>query len=197
MGADDLTFNPKYAYKGPMPDLSKGILMDEYTPIDYTLRKIVKGRQPKPSWADAWEHSTRGRKATDPIDAQATPEERLAVFQQVRDAGDLPYSAGFALVAAQIEHLTDCYLADKIEEEDNCILKSLGEYGHLYQCRNWNDALSVQEKKPKKWRRVFLRLLSKNGEKDIAKIFTDDPKLFKTLREEGRHFFSCDISFDK
>jgi len=56
------------------------------------------------------------------------------------------------------------------------ILKSLGEYEHLYESRNWNDALAVREKKPKKWWRIFLRLLSKHGEKDVAKVFTDDPK---------------------
>jgi hypothetical protein len=77
-------------HTGELADLENVIILDRYGTVDEALRKVVNQAPTRPSWADAWLRSTRGRRLGDPLDAQASPEERLAVFQQIKASGDLP-----------------------------------------------------------------------------------------------------------
>ncbi len=172
-----------------LPDLDKAIIMDRYEPIDVDLRKVVNAAKTRPSWADAWQHSTRDRRLTDPVDAQASPEERLAVFQMIKASGDLPEAAGFYLVADQADFLTDCDLADKKAEDDRRIEESLGEYAQLYESRAWEEACALCKKKPAEWDRLYLGLLLKRGEEEMAKLYILDRERFWELFKEGDRFF--------
>src|SRR5262245_26593044 len=88
-----------HVYDGPLPDLSQCKLYDRCTLRDDKLAEVVAASPTPPAWRDAWLYSTRGRGFTDPPDAQASPEERLAVWQAVRASGAIPEDAGFFLVA--------------------------------------------------------------------------------------------------
>ena len=56
----------------------------------------VEASPTMPAWHDAWEE----------LGPESTEEERLAVYQAVRDSGFLPAVAGFYLVSWQIDAMT-------------------------------------------------------------------------------------------
>jgi hypothetical protein len=176
-------------YQGELPDLENVIIMDRYGPIDEGLRQSVNQPATRPSWADAWEHSTRGRRLKDPLDAQASPEERLAVFQQIKASGDLPQAAGFYLVADQADFLIDCNLADRKAEDDRRIEASLGEDAPLYEGQPWEEACALHKKQPAEWDRLYLGLLLKSGEVEMARLYVRDRKQFRALLRKGERFF--------
>jgi hypothetical protein len=173
-----------------MPDLEDFMLMDRYWAIDEYLRAFVNQAPTRPSWADAWQHSTRGRHPTDPLGAQASPEERLAVFQQIKASGDLPAAAGCYLVADQAEFLLICNLADQREADDRRIKTSLGEYASLYKSRAWDEAWDLSRKDPAEWDRLYLALLRQSGEEEMAGLYTRDRERFRELLREGKRFFT-------
>jgi hypothetical protein len=178
-------------YEGEPLDLKSGewICMDRYGPIDEDLRRFVNQAATRRSWADAWQRSTRGRRPTDPLDAQASPEERLAVFQQIKASGDLPEAAGFYLVADQAKFLLICNLADQHEVDDRRIKASLGEYARLYKSRPKDDACDLRKKSPAEWDRLYLDLLLKSGEEEMVRLYIQDQVRFRELCAEGHRFF--------
>src|SRR5262245_31669942 len=101
----------------PDPDLEDLTPLDRYTAIDAQLEAVVAAAPTPPAWHAAWLHSRRGRKITisGPPQEQAEPEERLAVWQAVRDSGVLPEDAGFFLVAGQVEFLTELQVGETME----------------------------------------------------------------------------------
>jgi MinD-like ATPase involved in chromosome partitioning or flagellar assembly len=176
-------------HQGKPPDLEKAILMDRYGPLDMDLRRFVNQAATRPSWADAWEYSTRGRRMTDPLNAQASPEERLAVFHQIKASGDLPAAAGFYLVADQAEFLLLCNLADKHEKDDRRIEASLDEFAPRYQSKAWDEACDLCKKNPAEWDRLYQALLRKVGEEEMARVYVLDRERFQELLREGKRFF--------
>jgi hypothetical protein len=176
-------------WKGPLPNLDDAILMDRYTIIDESLGRIVARAERRPVWADAWKHSTRGRRFYDPIDAMASPEERFAVFQMVRDSGDLPRAAGFCLVAHQADFLTDCFIAEQMEQEERRNHELHGEGGELCLASIWLDALKYCGKHPAKWDQLYLSVLVQHGEDEIATIYDKDRRRFQRLMNVGKNYF--------
>ncbi len=61
--------------------------------INAKLAAVVETSSTMPGWHDAWTE----------LGPESTEEERLAVYQAIRDSGCLPPDAGFYLVCWQID----------------------------------------------------------------------------------------------
>jgi hypothetical protein len=61
--------------------------------INAKLAEVVDESPTTPAWRDAWRQ----------LGPESTNEERLAVYQAVRDSGDLPAEGGFYLVSWQVD----------------------------------------------------------------------------------------------
>ena len=64
-----------------------------HAPINARLAEIVEGSTSPPPWYDGWMG----------LGPESSEEERLAVYQAVRDSGCLPAEAGFYLVSWQLD----------------------------------------------------------------------------------------------
>ena len=60
-----------------------------HAPINAKLAEVVEASAVKPTWFAAWMG----------LGPESTEEERLAVYQAIRDSGCLPVEAGFYLVS--------------------------------------------------------------------------------------------------
>jgi hypothetical protein len=65
--------------------------------IRITLAEIAETASPAPPWLGAWNR----------LGPESSERDRLAVYQAVRRAGALPSDAGFALIAWQVEVITN------------------------------------------------------------------------------------------
>ena len=122
------------------------------SPVDAKFRSIAEAAPEKPAWYKAWSR----------LGPESTGEERLAVYQAVRDSGLLPEEAGFFLVSLQIDDI-----ATRDAEED------LREY---YQA----------------WDEVFAKKLEAFGEQEMARLLRTDRERFEQLTEKGRRYFHGD-----
>ncbi len=153
--------------------------------INVKLAAIVEASSTTSAWRAAWTE----------LKAESTEEERLAVYQAVRDSGCLPAEAGFYLVSWQIDAMTSqdaeirlCHLDEQMTaieeahglEEDDFWLpgKAPKEYEKLR--REYQAA----------WDEIFAEKLDEFGERhDMARLFRDDPDGFGERSEAGRPFF--------
>ena len=67
-----------------------------YAAINAKLAEIVEASKTIPIWNEGWKK----------LHPTAPGEERLAIYQAIRDAGSLPEAAGLYLVAWQINAMT-------------------------------------------------------------------------------------------
>ncbi len=168
------------------------VLQDRYTVIDEKLADVVATASPPPAWLDAWRHSTRNR--TGPLqEPLASPEERLAVWKQVRDSGLLPPDAGFFLVASEVELLTEIRVGEVMAELDRATDALWAERG----LEHWRSQVErdsehfeeFQERCPEDWDRLYVDMLTRHGEPDFARLYRADRERFEQRLRSGREFF--------
>src|SRR5882757_2010496 len=75
------------------PSMSTGDRDFLYSAIDATLNGVVDLLPVKPGWFEPWRR----------LGPDSAEEERLAVYQAIRDSGVLPEEAGFYLVSWQVD----------------------------------------------------------------------------------------------
>jgi hypothetical protein len=169
--------------------------LDRYTALDAKLEDLLAAAPTPPAWRDAWLHSCRGRTMIigRPEQEQAEPEERLAVWQAVRDSGMLPADAGFYLVAYQIEFITELQVGEamvQIEAAADALWKERGlEEWRTQTGRDSDDFLEFQGRCPASWDRLYVNLLLRHGEADLARLYREDRERFEQRRAAGRAYF--------
>src|SRR5262245_5711638 len=80
-----------------------------HTAIDATLTGLVEKLPTRPAWYDRW----RGL-GPDPSD-----EERLSVYQEIRNSGVLPEDAGFYLIAWQVDAIASTHAETALRHLDD------------------------------------------------------------------------------
>ncbi len=165
-----------------------------YKLIDDKLKAIDAAASAPPAWREAWRHSTRGQTSvlTRPED-EASPEERLAVWKAVRDAGDLPADAAFFLVADEIRVLTEIHLGKAMEQVERHVDKVWAECGFGdWRSKVAREAPSLQEfpqRCPEDWDRRYAEALTAHGEEEAARLYLADRGRFEERMKAGEAFF--------
>ena len=152
--------------------------------ISAKLAAVVEASPTVPAWHDAWMA----------LGPESTEEERLAVYQAVRDAGCLSDEASFYLVSWQIDAM-----ASQDAEISLCHLdehmKAIEEAHGLEAGKFWLPGKAPQEyeelrhKYEDAWDGVFVAKLEEFGEKEMARQFRADPDGFHERSKAGQEFF--------
>lgn len=166
--------------------------IDDLLNVNVKLERIAEESSTLPPWYDAW---TRLR-------PESTDEDRLAVFQVVRDSGWLADDEGFYLVSWQIEGMTDLEAAPRLQdlddhmdaiEKENGLLK--GDPWPGDQVPPEYEELSQQYQNI--WDDVFVRKLGACGEREIADLYRADPDEFARRYEIGLRYFQTPVKAGK
>lgn len=159
--------------------------------INAKLADIAQAAVAKPAWHDA-----RAK-----LDGGCTEEDRLSVYQAIRDSGCLPEVAGFFLVAWQIDAMS----AQRAEKELRPLEERLDALGQPYSFGNddaetdgaesedYDEALQEYESA---WSVLFKQMLRDFGEHAIADLYDADPDEYHRRFEVGRQFFHGDGASD-
>ena len=155
-----------------------------HAPINARLAEIVEAATPPPLWYDDWMG----------LGPESSEEERLAVYQAIRDSGCLPAEAGFYLVSWQLDAMTslDAHTSLRHLEIRLIDFQLAGGYG---EDEFWppdkaheeyeNLRLQYQEA----WDRMFASKLAAFGEQELAALFLSDPEEFERRSDIGRQYF--------
>jgi hypothetical protein len=152
--------------------------------INAKLTSLLDQLADKPSWYGRWHR----------LSLESTEEERLTVYQAIRDSGILPEDASFYLVSWQVdalaEHAAETTLRD-LDERLSAIEREHGleedeiwepdEAPPEYQAvlRQYNDA----------WDELFAARLEQHGEQALAALFRTDRAEYERRSEAGCLFF--------
>jgi hypothetical protein len=128
-----------------------------YSFIDAKLISILRSSSVTPPWYEAWSR----------LGPRSSHEDRLKVYQAIRDAGTLSEDISYFPVCWAVEHLT--------QEEDEKSTDPL-------QTVNLFEAVRTSE-------RNFELLLELYGEVSMAELVRTDPAEHERRREVGRLYF--------
>ena len=152
--------------------------------INAKLAVIVETSPTTPAWHDAWMRLGPG----------STEEERLAVYQAIRDSGYLPPDAGFHLVSWQIDAMASLEAETSLRGLDDR-MKAMKKACELETGEPWPpDDLSPEYEDLLKqyhaaWERIFLAKLEAFGEQEMADLYRADREEFDRRGEAGREYF--------
>lgn len=152
--------------------------------INETLDAIVEAAEETPPWYDAWQL----------LGPEADEEQRLRVYQAVRDDGCLPDEAGFYLVAWQADAMTSRRAETELQELDERMQVVREAHGlEDLNPRLVEDPPLEYEELLREYRRawdaIYLEILEEHGEEEIARRFRNDPDEFERRLEAGRRYF--------
>ncbi|MEK6233268.1 MAG: hypothetical protein N2C14_01000, partial [Planctomycetales bacterium] len=147
--------------------------------INVKLTEIIAASPAPPDWHDAW----MGLRADTP------KEERLRVYQAVRDSGCLPNDAGFHLVMWQIDAMT----SEIAEQEFRALNDQLAEIDrHKGVEDGWNEHgerseeyKRVLEQHHVAWNELYARMLNEHGESAAAQLLRAESGRFVLGHERG------------
>ncbi len=150
--------------------------------IDAKLAEVVAALPTVPAWYQPWIRLGR----------EATGEDRLAVYQAVRDAGTLPEDAGFRLVAWQIDAIAaeqpDAAL-DELEDRLEALRKTHGQTEGGAPSAGEDEYAQIQQRYYDAWDALYANKLDEFGEQEMARLFRTDRERFEERNEAGRQFF--------
>lgn len=163
------------------------MVMDDSGRMDGAILRTLaelSAATPAPPWQDAW-------KGLAPASSE---EQRLAVYQAVRDADSLAPEAGFYLVASQIQHMTWG------ENEAVQALEQRVEALEQQHSVDENDDFFVPEDLPAEYREAVQRLAEAHeaafaaklvayGEHEMARLYWSDRDEFERRLGFGQLFF--------
>ena len=152
--------------------------------INAKLAAIVEASPTTPAWHDAWTG----------LGPESTEEERLAVYQAVRDSGCLPAEAGFYLVSWQIDAMASqdaeislCHLDEQMKAIEEAYGLEEGEFWPPGQGPPGIRRASPQYHAA--WDGIFAEKLEEFGEHEMARQFRADPEEFHRRSKAGQEFF--------
>ena len=152
--------------------------------INAKLAGIVAAAPARPDWYEAWMS----------LGPESTEEERLKVYQSIRNAGTVPDDAGFYLVAWQIDVIASRFAEKAFCETDERLAAIERTHG-LEEGDVWGPDEAPEEyetlrhKQQVAWDRIYADKLQEFGEHELARRFQDDPAGFQRQSENGRQYF--------
>jgi len=155
-----------------------------YAAIDAKLSALLDDRTDRPGWYEAWRRLTLA----------STEEERLSVYQAIRDSGVLPEDAGLHLVSWEVEQIAERLAATALRDFDDR-LDSIRRAHGLAEDEYWGsgEAPPEYEQVSQEYDRasddLFTQTLEAHGEQAIATLFRTDIEAFERRNEAGREYF--------
>jgi hypothetical protein len=155
-----------------------------YSTINAKLAEIIAQASTPSPWYESWRS----------LGPDATDEDRLAVYQAIRDAGSLPPEAGLHLVAWQTDLITAEAAQEELRELDEQ-LEAIREAHGLEELERWpagqepDDYLEANDQYIAAYDDLYVRMLEQHGEHELASLFRQDRAEFDRRQEEGRAFF--------
>jgi hypothetical protein len=151
--------------------------------VNARLTAVAEASQTPPAWYDDWMR----------FGPESPAEQRLAVYQAIRDSGCLPDEAGFCLVSWCAEGMADREaetslrnLVDRMEALEKAYESEKGE--------PWPDD-QVPEEYEELWRRqqaawdeIFVRTLEAAGEQEMAEFYSAAPERYERCYKIGLYF---------
>ena len=155
-----------------------------FAAVDAKLEALVDTLSTPPPWHGNW---TR-------LGSDSPEEERLAVYQAIRQAGSVPEAASFWLVSHLIDEIATREVGDSLRHYEDRLQEIEETHGFNDGCV-WPtgaapaDYDQVREEYNKAWDQLFVRKLEELGEHEMARLFHEDHERFEQLTEEGRQYF--------
>ena len=156
--------------------------------INAKLSDIVASATTPPDWYEAWQS----------LGPDASEEQRLKVYQAIRDADVLPAEAGFYLVSWQIDAMTSLLAEVTLHEMDEELSAIQEAYG-LQEGGFWPPDEAPEEytelhgRYMQAWDKLFVEQLEHHGEHEMAELFQTDPDAFEQCAKQGQqHFHASD-----
>jgi hypothetical protein len=152
--------------------------------IDARLVQIAAGCTEPPSWFGAWYR----------LRPESAHEDRLAVYQAVRDSGAVPREAGFFLVSTLIDIIT-MILAEEALSEHHAALDAIKEEHGLGPNEDFpEDETPADYERAEMslhaaWNELYAQTLESYGETDMAQLCRQDRQRFEQLAEAGQRYF--------
>jgi hypothetical protein len=154
--------------------------------INAKLAQVAERSPTLPAWYEPWIQ----------LGPESSQEQRLAVYQAVRDSGLLPEEAGFYLVSWQIDAMVSQQAEESLRDLDER-LDAIKEAHGLDVWEPWPAGAEPAEYREaflayqQAWDELFLQALHV-GEQDMARLFTSDRPEFDRRSEAGRQYFHGD-----
>ena len=155
-----------------------------HVPINAKLAEIVEASASPLPWYDDWMG----------LGPESSEEERLAVYQAVRDSGCLPAEAGFYLVAWQLDAMASMEAETSLAHLDEQ-MQAIEEKHGLAEGEFWPPGKAPEEYKTLRqqyqdaWDGIFAATLKQHGEQEMARQFRSDPDGFEARSKAGQAFF--------
>ncbi len=152
--------------------------------INAKLASLLDQLSAKPSWCGRWQR----------LSPESSDQERLTVYQAIRDSGVLPADAGFYLVAWQLDALAEHGVETALRGLDDRLSTIMRKHGlkddEIWEpgeappeyeavLRQYNDA----------WDALLAAELERHGEHALAALFRTDRAEYERRSEAGRQFF--------
>ena len=155
-----------------------------HVPINVKLASIITSSNVKPSWYPAWMA----------LRPQSPGNERLAVYQAIRDSGCLPAEASFYLVSWQIDAMAseDAEIRFRpLEERMEAIERAHGldEEDFWLPGEGPKEYEILRLEQHDAWDEVIASKLEACGEPAMARLFRKNREEFDRQSEIGRQFF--------
>ena len=155
-----------------------------HAPINAKLAEIVEASASPPPWYDGWMG----------LGPESSEEERLAVYQAIRDSGCLPAEAGFYLVSWQLDAMASMEAEISLGHLDER-MKAIEERHGLAEGEFWPPGKAPKEYEKLRqeyqdaWDGIFTTTLEQYGEQEMAQQFRSDPDGFEARSKAGQTFF--------
>ncbi len=155
-----------------------------HAPINARLAEIAAASTSPPPWYIDWIRLGPG----------SSEEDRLAVYQAVRDSGCLPEDAGFYLVSWQLDAMASMEAEISLSHLD-ARMTALEEKHGLAEGEFWPPGKAPEEYERLRcqyqiaWDEIFTATLERYGEQEMARLFLADPEGFESRSKLGQAFF--------
>ena len=154
-----------------------------YAAINMRLACFIRITRQTLSWYGAWMS----------LSNESSEEERLSVYQAIRNAGSLPEEAGFYLVAWQIDTMTARHAGPSLQTLD-CRMAAIEEVYGLGRDPWPRDGAPEEYEQllrqyDRAWDDSYATNLEACGEPEMARLFCADQRHFELLVEAGRQYF--------
>ncbi len=152
--------------------------------INAKLAAVVETSSTMPGWHDAWTE----------LGPESTEDERLAVYQAIRDSGCLPAEAGFYLVCWQIDAMASQEAETSLRDLDDR-MAAIEQAYELEHGESWPsdeappEYEELLEQYHAAWERIYLAKLEAFGEQEMADLHRADREEFDKRSEAGREYF--------
>jgi hypothetical protein len=157
---------------------------DDLAVVNSKLGEIAAASSTSPPWHDAWMR----------LSAESSEEDRLAVFQAIRDSGYLSDEEGFYLVSWYIETMADSEVATKLQDLDNR-MTAIEEAYESEEGKRWPDGQAPPEYEELSrqyqdvWDEIYVRKLEAYGEQEMADLYRTDSDEFARRYDVGLQYF--------